>query len=335
METKTLPILSLDQVLQKLREKPIASRAGYMAMYSTWFGGITTDPQVMMVPIDDHIVHRGDGVFEAAKCVNGKIYALRPHLERLKTSAAKISLTLPHSIGEIEKIAVETTRAACANSDSGSLNAILRLYISRGPGGFTANPYESVGSQMYLVITPYKPVPSEKHESGVKVKISEVGIKEGFFSQVKSCNYLPNVLMKKESVDWGVDFTVTRDEDGIIAESSTENFAIVSKTGELIVPSFDRTLRGITALRAMELAKSLVKSGDSSGSLTEIRNGNLRLEDVREAREAMMLGTTLDCLPVTSFEGAAVGDGRVGPICREILRLLKNDMSEGPSLHKV
>ena len=325
MENKNLTVLSLDQVIQKLRENPISSRSGYMAMYSSWLGGITKDPQVMFVPVDDHIVHRGDGVFEAAKCVDGRIYALRPHLERLVKSAARISLALPHTLEEIEKICIETVRV------SGARDAMLRLYISRGPGGFTANPYESVGSQMYLVITPYKPMPTEKYEAGVRVGISSIAIKEGFFSQVKSCNYLPNVLMKKESVDAGLDFTVTRDEKGVIAESSTENFAIITAGGEFIVPSFDRTLRGITAIRLMELASSLV----ASGLLKAVRNGDVRMEDVRSAQEAMMLGTTLDCLPVTTFDGAAVGDGRVGPICRELLRLLRADMVDGPLVHRV
>ena len=27
--------------------------------------GIVTDPKLMTVPVDDHLVHRGDGVFEA------------------------------------------------------------------------------------------------------------------------------------------------------------------------------------------------------------------------------------------------------------------------------
>jgi len=43
----------------------------YYAMYSTVYGGVTTDPVLMTIPLDDHMVHRGDGVFEVFKCVNG------------------------------------------------------------------------------------------------------------------------------------------------------------------------------------------------------------------------------------------------------------------------
>lgn len=317
---KEIQVLTQDEVFRKLREAPHASRAPYMAMYSSWLGGIVKDPQLMSVPIDDHIVHRGDGVFEAAKCIEGRIYGLDRHLDRLSLSAAKIGIALPYPQTEIRRIILETLKV------SGAATAMMRLYISRGPGGFTANPYESVGSQMYLVITPYKPMPASKYETGVTVKISSIEIKEGFFSQVKSCNYLPNVLMKKESVDSGVDFTVNREPNGHLAESSTENFAIVSSRDELLVPGFERTLKGITAVRIMELAETLVKKG----ALQAVRNTHIKLEDVRGAKEAMMMGTTLDCLPVTQFEGEPVGTGRVGPVAQQLLSLLKEDMVSGP-----
>lgn len=317
--TKPIPVLSRDEVFARLSQKPHAQRAGYFAMYSTWLGAITTDPQLMMVPIDDHIVHRGDGVFEAAKCIDGRVYALDPHLARLALSAERVGLKLPHTIDEIREIAMETLKVAKTKT------AMIRLYISRGPGGFTANPYESIGSQMYLVVTPYTPVPAAKYETGVEVRISQIGVKEGFFSQVKSCNYLPNVLMKKESVDLKVDFTVAREADGALAESSTENFGIITVGGEFVVPGFERTLKGITAIRIMDLAKSLVADGRLKG----IRNGRVYLEDVRNAHEAMMMGTTLDCLPVTRFEGEPVGDGKVGPINRALLKLLREDMRSG------
>ena len=41
-----------------------AYHANYYAMYSSWWGGITTEPNLMVVPVDDHMVHRGDGLFE-------------------------------------------------------------------------------------------------------------------------------------------------------------------------------------------------------------------------------------------------------------------------------
>ena len=52
------------------------------AMYSSVTDCIVTDQSVMAVPVDDHMVHRGDGVFESFKCANGSIYNLEDHLAR-------------------------------------------------------------------------------------------------------------------------------------------------------------------------------------------------------------------------------------------------------------
>lgn len=43
----------------------------YLAMYSSVFGGITTDTAAMVIPMDDHMVHRGHGVFDTAAIMDG------------------------------------------------------------------------------------------------------------------------------------------------------------------------------------------------------------------------------------------------------------------------
>ncbi len=318
-------ILKFEEVFASLKKQPVQQRTSYAAMYSSWYGGITLDPNLMMIPIDDHGFHRGDAVFEAIKCANRKIYGLTQHLERMAHSASAIGLKLPHKTEEFASIAVETVRA------SGLNNAILRYYVSRGPGGFSPNPYESIGSQVYLVVTELKPPPAEKYLHGVSAKLSAYCVKEGFFATVKSCNYLQNVLMKKEAVDNGVDFTISHDEKGFIAEGATENFAIISAAGEFLIPEFARMLRGITVSRVMELAEPLIKTGE----LTGIRQACFRSEDVFQAREAMFFGTTLDCLPVTIFEGAKIGDGKVGPLAKAFQKVLLRDLTEGPLVTKI
>ncbi len=310
-----LKILKSQDVLENLTRHPARK---YAAMYSSWFGGIVTDPNLMMIPIDDHGFHRGDAVFEAAKAVGGKIYALDRHLERMHVSASKIGIQMP---SDLRDIAIETTKA------SGLKDCILRYYVSRGPGGFTTNPYETQGSQTYLVITPLTPPSAAKYENGVTAKTSAVKIKEGFFSTVKSCNYLPNVMMKKEALDAGVDFTVSIDDHGVLAEGSTENFAIVTKDGRFLVPSFERTLRGITLIRAMELAK---ENSELKSLLNGVEQGSVTLKDVYEAREAMFLGTTLDCIACTQYDGRTIGSGKRGEVAAAFQRALLNDIEQGP-----
>lgn len=308
-----IPVLSLNEVMNHLVQKSYPAQKNYLLMYSSWLGGIVEDPRLMFVPIDDHMVHRGDGVFEAMKSYSGQIYLSQPHLNRLEQSAERIGIKLPFAKEEIQKIVQECVDHARAK---GVEDVLIRLYVSRGPGGFTTNPYECVGSQLYIVINRFVSPAAEKFENGVKIARSHVPIKEGWFSQVKSCNYLPNVLMKKESVDMGVDFTINVTEDGYIGESSTENIAIVDRDGILRHPPFDYILKGTTMIRAFELAQK-------SGMKTSV--GAISYQELLSAQEVMMIGTTLDVLPVTEVDGQKISGGGVGPIARKLLSLVRAD----------
>ncbi len=311
--------LSREEALTTLAGRDSPHAAGYLSMYSSWYGGIVTDPWLMMVPVDDHIVHRGDGVFEAIKCSGGSVYALDRHLARLRTSAELVHMPMPCAPGEMAGIVIETIRAAKTE------DALIRLYVSRGPGGFTANPYECVGSQLYVVVTALKHPAPETYERGVTLKTSAVPVKEGCFANVKSCNYLHNVLMKKEAVDAGVDFTVSLDGNGRLAEGSTENFFVLSRENELLAPRFERTLRGVTLTRLMELARPLV----GAGALKRIAHEDLGPEDAYGAREAYVSSTTMDILPVVRYDGRAIGDGRPGPMFKTLLELVRRDVESG------
>ncbi|MGE3759774.1 MAG: aminotransferase class IV, partial [Pseudobdellovibrionaceae bacterium] len=177
---KQIPILTAAEVTHAYSTKKQDYWSGYLAMYSSWLGGITKDPAFMQVPVDDHMVHRGDGVFEAIKTINGKVFLFHEHLDRLEKSAAQLLLPIPFPRKELESIVLETLRAA------GEPNALIRLYVSRGPGGFTTNPYECVSSQLYIVVTKFKPIAAEKYLKGVKVAISKIPIKDPWFARVKS-----------------------------------------------------------------------------------------------------------------------------------------------------
>lgn len=315
-----LTVLTSAEATSRLLQKTHKQHEAYLAMYSSWVGGIVKDPALMLVPVDDHLVHRGDGVFEAVKAVSGKIFLLDQHLDRLENSAAKISLALPFSKNEIRDIIIETAMVA------GASDILIRLFISRGPGGFTTNPYESVGSQMYLIINTLKSPTAEKYEKGVAIGKSLIAAKDGWMAQVKSCNYLPNVLMKKESVDRNLDFTVGFDAKGFLTESSTENIILLDKNNFLVRPFLRQILKGTTMMRAFELAEKLVLEKVIAG----IKERDITDADLLEAKEIMMAGTTLDILPVTSYEGKPVANGQVGVVSKRLLELVRADMKTGP-----
>jgi 4-amino-4-deoxychorismate lyase len=299
--------------LEALKSRTIGSRTEYRAFYSSFLGGVTTEPHHMVVPIDDHMVHRGDAVFEAVKFMDREIFALDRHLERLEVSMNAISLKPALTRIELTETILETVRI------SGLTTGLIRLFIARGPGGFTTNPFETIGTQVYCAITTYTQPAAEKYLKGVTTGRSVTRVKDDFYARTKSCNYLPNVMMKKEALDRKLDFVISQDEDGFIAEGSTENFALIDHDGKLQVPSFERILRGITAVRSLELAEK-IGIGTS--------NRRFKESDIRNAKGAVMLGTTIDILPVTSFE-----DHRFAGIPEETARLIMafaQDVKTGP-----
>lgn len=314
-------VLSPSEIHAKLLDRSYPAQKSYLAMYSSWWGGVITDPGLMVVPVDDHLVHRGDGVFEAIKVVHGRAFLLQDHLQRLASSAQQISLPLPMSLEEMREVILKTTAL------TQSQNAVLRLYISRGPGGFTTNPYDSIASQMYLIVTAFTPYSDEKYQVGVKLGRSQVPPKEPWLAKIKTCNYLPNVMMKKESVDRKIDFTVGIDPDGFITEGSTENVVLVDSQRNLLRPRLRQILRGTTMMRSFELSQQLV----AQGVLASIQEKDLTEKDLLAAEEIMMIGTTLDVLPVTEYEGKKVGTGRQGVVAAHMLKLLRADMQQGPS----
>ncbi len=318
-----IPILSDDDWLEAIGAQ---EKTPYFAMYSSQTRGITYNPNFMMLPIDDHIVHRGDAVFEAIKYLDSHIYGLDEHLARLMRSAKAIELDPQRSQDEIRETIIQTIRSAqkSVRSKNDAQNGLVRLYLSRGQGGFTTNPYDCRRAGLYIVITPYKAFNASKYQTGVTAQVSKFLAKEGFYSQVKSCNYLQNVLMKKDAVDSNVDFTVAEDAGGFITEGSTENCAFISKENELLIPSFENTLRGITLMRVIELAEGLVKSGE----LKKVKELRITKEQAFDSNEMAFIGTTLDVLPVASLNRQNIGTGAPGPIFKKLGELLLNDIAD-------
>ncbi len=307
-------IITKQNIFFHLRKRPW--QENYLAMYSSLFQGFTTDPDLMFIPVDDHVAHRGDGVFEVMRCVNGKIYKLDEHLARLERSAMKISLPLPSEYSRIREILDEVIRL------SKEKNTLIRILISRGPGSFSVNPYDCPESYMYVNSIRYKPPPSRFYEEGVSLITSCIPIKKSFFATIKSCNYLPNVLMKMEAIQSGADFSVALDEDGFLAEGATENIAVLGKDNVLRFPKFERTLAGITAQQVFRFAEALVEEG----ILSSVRFDDIPKDAAYEAKEILLTGTTIDIVPVVRYDEHTIGDGKPGPVFKRLLDMLRKDI---------
>lgn len=307
--------LSPDDAIRKLREVVHPKAANFYAMYSSVLGAIVTDPAFMVLPLDDHMVHRGHAVFDTATLTQGMLYQLDPHLDRLLRSAESARIPPPFPREQLRQIILDT--AAASRRQEGS----VRYWLSAGPGGFALGPAECVGSSFYVIIFKQEFYPQSYYTEGVKVITSKIPIKPPFFARTKSTNYLPNVLVVLEAKDHAADNGVFIDQRGMVAESSNMNVAFVTHDRVLRHPPFDAILSGITIQRMLKLAERLVAQND----LKEIRLADISIDEGRQAAEMMLVGSSIKVAPVVQWDGKPIGNGKPGPVTQKLLQLWEED----------
>lgn len=307
-----LKVTDTEGYIRALTDAPLAGRASVLAFYEHRIGVICKDPKLMLMPLDDHMAHRGDGVFETMKYVGGRIYQLEPHIKRMGKSSSAIYLEPPCSWDEIGEIVKQVARAG------GKDQGLVRLLLGRGPGSFGIDPDECPIASLYVVAYDLHMKPEEVFEKGVTAFKTSIPAKQPYLATIKTVNYLPNMLMKREAVQKGFDYPLCFNERGYLAEGATENVVIVDQGGVLHIPEMTNALAGTTLMRAAELIRSEVETTFSA----------IREDDLLTAKEAIIIGTTMDAVSVVRYNGKPIHDVRPGPVSKRIRELLKKDLAE-------
>src|SRR6478752_20357 len=264
-----LQILSDANVLEQLRALRSRQPVNYVAFYSSQLGGIVTDPALMVLPFDDHMVHRGHGIFDTAGIVDGRIYDLDAHLDRFLKSAERSKLKLPASRAEMRDTFIKTVAA------SGRRDGSIRYWLSSGTGSLDLTPVSGADPGFFVMIFGGLKYPDRWTTDGVRVMTTTYPIKPPLYAITKTTNYLPNVLMQMEAKEKGFDNGVFIDHEGHVGESSNMNVAFVTHDNVLVHPKFDHILSGCTSLRLLELAKKLV----ANGTLKDVRVAHVSMDD--------------------------------------------------------
>lgn len=323
--SSAIPVLTTSEVMDRLKSRLHSGSVSYKAMYSSVVGGITKDPAAMVLPLDDHMVHRGHSVFDTALIWNGHLYGLDVHLDRLFRSAKKAWIVPPFPKEELRRILIEL--AAVSELQAGS----LRYYVSAGPGSFNLSMAECVGSTFYAVALDEDDHCNE--DEHVKVITSSVAIKPPQFATVKSTNYLPNAMVLAEANQKDAYTGIWVDEEGFIGEAPNMNVAFVSAEGTLLVPSFERILAGCTAHRMLELADKLIE-GDSP-LLREVQVRKVTVDEAKRAVEMFLISSGILIKSVSEWDDTPVGNGCPGPVSKALLRLLEADRDSASYPHRV
>jgi 4-amino-4-deoxychorismate lyase len=315
-------LLNTNDVLASLRELRTKQPVKFSAFYSSQLGGIVNDPALMVIPFDDHMVHRGHGIFDTAGIVNGRIYDLEAHLDRFLGSAERSKLKLFGSREEMRQIIIRTTAV------SGLRDGAIRYWLSSGPGSLELSPAAGAEPGFFVMIFGGLSYPARWYTEGLRVMTTTYPIKPPLYAITKATNYLPNVLMQMEAKEAGLDNGVFIDDAGFVGESSNMNVAFVTQDGVLRHPKFERVLPGCTSLRLLDLARSLAGRGLVAG----VEVCDIPVADARAAREMLLLGSSVKVAPIVEWDGQPIGSGKPGPIAKALLDLMEEDMRSGDRL---
>ncbi len=317
-----LQTLSDADVLARLRALRQRQPVKFSAFYSSQLGGVVTDPALMVIPFDDHMVHRGHGIFDTAGLIGGKIYDLEAHLDRFLRSAERSKLKAPGTREEMRDIIVRTTAI------SGRRDGAIRYWLSSGPGSLELSPAPGADPGFFVMIFPGLVYPDRWKSEGVKVMTTTYPIKPTLYAITKTTNYMPNVLMQMEAKEKGFDNGVFIDHAGHVGESSNMNVAFVGQDDVLVHPRFDHILSGCTSMRLLEQARRLVPRG----LIKDVKVDHVSMSDAVAAKEMLLIGSSVKVAGIVQWDNHTIGSGKPGPVAAALLELLEEDMRSGDRL---
>jgi branched-chain amino acid aminotransferase len=270
-----------------------------------WIEGRVVDGSEARVPVLDHGLLYGDGVFEGIRIYGRRVFRFEDHLQRFAYSAKALALELPGGIGAVREIVLETARAFDADE------AYVRLIATRGEGPLGIDPTQCSEPRLICIVDRIDVHPEHKRSSGIDLLTSSWRRPPAdvLDPRVKSLNYLNNVMAKLEARQRGGDEALLLNAAGLVAEASVANIFAVRAGDLLTPPATDGALEGITRATVFELAASL-------GILA--RTQSLGRFDLFSADEVFLTGSGTGMVPVRSFDERIIGAGGPGPVYEKI-----------------
>jgi branched-chain amino acid aminotransferase len=285
------------------QENPFAPRPGL----KIWLDGKLVPADDAKINVFDHALLYGDGVFEGIRIYNGRIFKEKEHLERLFLSAKSIRLKIPLTPDEVSDAMQETMRA---NGITGG--GYIRLVVTRGVGSLGISIYKTANPSVFIIADTIALYPQEVYERGLHCIVSGLARNHPNTTspRVKSLNYLNNVMAKADAMDLGADEAIMLTTDGYISECTGDNIFLVRK-GELMTPPTSMgILEGVTRGVVMELA--------ARRRIPLVEKLLIR-HDLYVCDECFGTGTAAEIVPITKIDGRVVGDGKPGPITRQLM----------------
>src|ERR1700677_4675967 len=277
-----------------------------------WMDGTLVDWPDATVHVLSHTLHYGTGAFEgirAYKTPNGvAIFRLKEHMERLLGSCKILMISVPYNLSELCHAAKEIVRVNELHD-----GCYIRPIVYLGYGEMGVNP---MGAPVNTAIAAWSwgaYLGEEASLNGARMKISSWSRHHPNSMPTASKTvggYVNASLAKVEAIKAGYDEALMLGPDGRVSEGTGENLFLV-RDGKLVTPppSEAGALRGITLA-------SIVKIAEDLGY--EVGFEALRRDDIYLADEAFVTGTAVEVVPLSSVDDRLIGDGKPGPITKNI-----------------
>lgn len=263
------------------------------------------------ISVFDHGLLYGDGVFEGIRSYNRLVFKLKEHIDRLYESAHTLMLKIPLSKEEMTKAVISTLKENKLN------DAYIRLVVTRGEGDLGLDPRKCSGHSTIIIIADKIVLyPERFYKEGLSIiTVPTVrNLPEALNPQIKSLNYLNNILAKIEATNAGCDEAIMLDSLGYVAECTGDNLFIAKNNHLYTPPQCMGTLRGITRDSILEIARK---------SKTSVHEHVITRHEVYISDECFLTGTAAEIIPVVKVDGRVIGTGKPGKLTLELMKKFK------------
>lgn len=260
------------------------------------------------VPIEDRGFNFADGIYEVVRITGGNGFRLGAHLDRLEMGAGLLEIPLPLPRPELRDRLLETARRN--RIEEGTLYLQLTRGVAPRSHAFPSDPRPT----LLIMARPFSAHPEERFRDGVAA-VTEPD-RRWELCEVKTIGLLPNVLAAERARRAGALEAILVRGEHVTEGSHSTVFAVVG--GEVRTHPVRNILPGITRRLVID---RLGANGIS------VREAAVSLEEIQEASEIFLTGTTTEVMPVTRLDGAEVGDGRPGDLARLAHRLYREELA--------
>lgn len=281
-------------------------------MGKIYIDGAWLDRDEAKISVFDHGLLYGDGIFEGIRSYNGRIFKLHEHTERLYASAKAILLDIPFTQEQFEKIIIQSVRV------NNIRDGYIRVVVTRGYGDLGLDMRKCKKPTVVVIADKIELFPNSVYEHGIRLITSSLRRTphECLSPNVKSLNYLNNVLARAEAARAGAQEAILLNLQGYVAECSGDNIFYLKK-GEIVTPPVAAgILPGITRAAVMELLH------DPMG--IPVHERLFSLYDLYQADEVFLTGTGAEIIGVTDIDGRRIGNGKPGRLTRDVEKVFRD-----------